>query len=98
MILSNTNVWHWRHACEHSETVQQIPNRVLSFEEGCLKPHPAIYRAALEKAERGRPVIFIDDIENNALAASMFGIKGVHFQSAARLECDLRALGCTLDQ
>jgi len=97
MILSNTNIWRWQHACERYAIVRDIPNRVVSYEEGILKPHPAIYRAALEKAESGRTVIFIDDIENNAAAASMLGIHGVHFQSAARLEQELIALGCILD-
>jgi FMN phosphatase YigB (HAD superfamily) len=97
IILSNTNVWHWQHACEHFAIVREIPSRVLSYEEGVLKPHPAIYRAALEKAERSRPAIFIDDIENNAAAARMMGITGVHFQSASQLERDLRDLGCILN-
>lgn len=97
MILSNTNPWHWQYEYEHFAIVREIPTAVLSFKEGFLKPHPAIYRAALEKADPGSPAIFIDDIENNAAAATMMGIHGVHFQSAAQLERDLRALGCLLD-
>lgn len=97
IILSNTCVWHWELALSKFPILHEIPNRVLSYEEKAMKPHPAIYRAALERAERGRPAIFIDDIENNAAAASMLGIKGIHFQSAALLERELRALGCVLD-
>jgi HAD superfamily hydrolase (TIGR01509 family) len=97
IILSNTNTWHWEAVHKKFAIVREIPNRVLSFEEGVLKPHPAIYRAALEKADREHPVVFIDDIESNVDGARMLGITGIHFQSATQLEADLRALGCEFD-
>jgi len=69
---------------------------VLSYEVGQLKPHPAIYRAALELAGKCERAIFIDDIKVNTDAAQVFGIRGIHFQSAEQLKRDLLTLGCRL--
>jgi HAD superfamily hydrolase (TIGR01509 family) len=96
-ILSNTNIWHWRHAMETFPIVGEVHGRVMSYEEGVLKPHPAIYRAALEKADRSGPVVFIDDVENNVDGARVLGMTGIHFKSAEQLRGALVALGCRLD-
>jgi HAD superfamily hydrolase (TIGR01509 family) len=94
MLLSNTNPWHWRHALDHYPIVAEFQNYILSYEIGVLKPHPAIYRAALEKLDPSAPVIFIDDIETNVAAARIMGIHGIHFQSAEQLAQELREVGC----
>ncbi|MEW5795959.1 MAG: HAD family phosphatase [Candidatus Zixiibacteriota bacterium] len=96
MLMSNTNHWHWRHAFLHFPIVSEFESYVLSFEVGELKPHPAIYRAALAKAGADRSVLFIDDIEVNVNAARIMGIAGIHFCSAKQLRRELIALGCKL--
>ena len=97
ILLSNTNPWHWHYALEHFSIISEFPDWVLSYEVGVLKPHPAIYRAALEKTLPGDRVIFIDDIETNVAAARIMGISGIHFQSAEQLKQELLALDCRLD-
>ena len=97
LLLSNTNPWHWQHALEHYPIIAEFEDRVLSYEVGFLKPHPAIYRVALEKTRPGDRVIFIDDIETNVAAARLMGMRGIHFRSAEQLKQDLLALGCRLD-
>jgi HAD superfamily hydrolase (TIGR01509 family) len=97
ILLSNTNPWHWHYALEHYPVISDFQDRVLSYEVGVLKPHPAIYRAALEKTRPGDRVIFTDDIETNVAAARIMGISGIHFQSAEQLKQELLALGCHLD-
>ena len=94
MLLSNTNPWHWHHALDRYPIVSEFQECILSYEVGVLKPHPAIYRAALEKLDPFKPVVFIDDIETNAAAARIMGISGIHFQSVGQLAQELRALGC----
>jgi len=94
MLLSNTNPWHWQHALERYPIVAEFQDRILSYEFGVLKPHPAIYRAALEKIDLRECVIFIDDIETNVAAARIMGIHGIRFHSAEQLARELRALGC----
>lgn len=97
ILLSNTNPWHWHYALEHFPIISEFQDRVLSYEVGVLKPHPAIYRAALEKTPPGNRVIFIDDIETNVVAARIMGISGIHFESAEQLKQELLALGCRFD-
>jgi putative hydrolase of the HAD superfamily len=97
MLLSNTNPWHWHYALERFPIISEFQDRILSYEVGVLKPHPAIYRAALEKTHHGDSVIFIDDIETNVAAARIMGIHGIHFQSAEQLKQELLALGCRFD-
>lgn len=97
ILLSNTNPWHWHYALDHFPIISEFQDRVLSYEVGVLKPHPAIYRAALEKTHPEDRVIFIDDIEINVAAARMMGIHGIHIRSAEQLKQDLLALGCQFD-
>ena len=96
ILLSNTNPWHWEYAREKYPVLQIFEHRVLSYEEGVLKPHPGIYRAALDFVADGRRSVFIDDMAINAAGASVVGITGLRFESAEKLECDLTALGCRL--
>lgn len=97
ILLSNTNPWHWRYAREHFPIVSEFSDQVLSYEVGALKPHPAIYRAALEKAGAALRIIFIDDIMTNVDAARLMGMRGIHFQSAEQLKRELATLGCRFD-
>jgi putative hydrolase of the HAD superfamily len=96
ILLSNTNPWHWEYAREKYPILQIFRHRVLSYEVGVLKPHPAIYRAALEHVTDGRRAIFIDDMPINAAGASVMGIAGLVFESAEKLERDLKVHGCRL--
>jgi HAD superfamily hydrolase (TIGR01509 family) len=97
ILLSNTNSWHWHYALERFPIISEFQDRVLSYEVGVLKPHPAIYRAALEKTPPGDRVILIDDIEINVAAARIMGIHGIHFQSAEQLRRELLVLGCRFE-
>jgi putative hydrolase of the HAD superfamily len=61
---------------------------------GLRKPDPAIYQRALEIL--GRPaerILFIDDREENAAAATNAGMKAVHFEGAEPLRKHLQSLG-----
>ncbi len=96
VLLSNTNVWHFERAQTVFPVIREFEHTVLSYRVGELKPHPAMYRAALEYIDTGRPAVFIDDIEVNAVAAEQHGIKGIRFVSTEQLKKDLRLLGCEL--
>jgi putative hydrolase of the HAD superfamily len=96
ILLSNTNPWHWKQAVSNYSIISEFEDRVLSFEERVLKPHPAIYRAALDRAGRMDGALFIDDMPINVAGAEILGITGVLFRSASRLRKDLRACGCRL--
>ncbi len=67
---------------------------VVSGEEGMVKPDPAIYALACQRAgvEPGQ-AIFIDDSPSNAAAATAAGLTGLTFTSAEQLRADLAELG-----
>lgn len=61
---------------------------------GMRKPHPEIYRRALDILGRqAQRVLFIDDRQENASAAEAAGMKAIRFDGAERLRRDLETLG-----
>ena len=67
---------------------------VFSGDVKLVKPQPEIFqllqkRYALDPAH----TVFIDDLAANAQAARDHGWRGIHFESAARLEADLKSFG-----
>lgn len=94
VLLSNTNEMHFRHLVE-GFSVLGLPDRfVLSYELGCAKPDPHIYRAAVQAS--GCPpeeCVYIDDIPAYVEAASCQGLRGVWFHGVEALREELRSLG-----
>jgi putative hydrolase of the HAD superfamily len=61
---------------------------------GVSKPHPEIYRLALDLAQRApEECVFIDDRSINLECARHLGLHTIQFLNAAQLEKDLRTLG-----
>jgi FMN phosphatase YigB (HAD superfamily) len=59
-----------------------------------MKPLPDIYRAAIDIS--GLPpedALFIDDKQENCVAARAFGMNAIHFESPAQLRASLYQLG-----
>ena len=66
---------------------------VISAEEKVMKPDARIYRAALDRLGVQPPeAIFLDDFIENVHAANALGLLGVHFQSSAQAQRDIRSL------
>jgi 2-haloacid dehalogenase len=67
---------------------------VVSGAEKLVKPDPAIYRLALTRfGVKTEQALFIDDREENVLAAQAEGMRGHLFRDAATLRAELAALG-----
>ncbi|WP_375197545.1 HAD family hydrolase [Sphingobium sp.] len=67
---------------------------VVSGVERLVKPEPAIYRLALARfGVAAEQALFIDDREENVLAAQAEGMRGHLFRDAATLRAELAALG-----
>lgn len=66
----------------------------VSGEHKLRKPDPAAYRSALERfgIEPG-DAVFIDDLEENVVAANDFGLHGLLFTDAPTLRRDLERYG-----
>ncbi len=61
---------------------------------GVSKPHPEIYRMALDISQRpAEECIFIDDRTPNLEVAQNLGLRVIQFSNARQLENDLRAAG-----
>ena len=66
---------------------------VISAEEKIVKPDPRIYHLALDRlGVQADEAIFLDDFIENIHAANALGLIGVHFQSSAQAQRDIRAL------
>ncbi|WP_176596635.1 MULTISPECIES: HAD family hydrolase [Sphingobium] len=67
---------------------------LVSGAEKLVKPDPAIYRLALERfGLRAEEALFIDDREENVIAAESEGMRGHLFRDAAALREELASLG-----
>jgi glucose-1-phosphatase len=79
-ILSNTNELHFSHILERFPIIHIVDDWILSFEVGAKKPDRRIYDAIFEKrdVEKER-VLFIDDMEQNVIAARSLGMQGLVF-------------------
>ena len=61
---------------------------------GVAKPHPQIYRLALDISQRSADeCVFIDDRPINLEGARRVGLHTIHFLNAGQLETDLRTMG-----
>ena len=66
---------------------------VVSAEEKIMKPDARLYHLALERlGVQAGEAIFLDDFMENIDAANALGLIGIHFQSSAQAQRDIRAL------
>lgn len=93
-LLSNVNELHWEFVRGRFPVLSEMRGHILSYEIRAKKPSPVIYGAAMRAAGVGPgESVFIDDLPENAAAASARGIKGVTFKDAESLEAELARLG-----
>jgi len=94
VILSNTDTRRFSFVKTRFPEVLIFDHYVLSFELGLMKPHPEIYRRALEAARsKTEESVFIDDLEENIEGAAKVGIQGILYRPGTDLEAQLNALG-----
>ncbi len=93
-LLSDTDPLHWEKICGLFPWIAAIDSPTLSFEVGCLKPHPKMFEKAA--ANCGRPrgeCLFIDDLIENVDGARCFGMPALQFSTPEKLRRDLAGLG-----
>lgn len=92
-LVSNTNQLHFEYSLKSVSALRFISQYFLSYRMKIVKPHPSFYEHVLDilNVHPGN-VVFIDDLEENILAAQMAGMRGVRFQSSASLERQLQNL------
>ncbi len=79
-LISNTNRAHFEFCAKNYPVLQELTGLILSYEVGFVKPHPAIYRRALDLA-RVPParIFYIDDRQDLIDAASRMGFQTHRF-------------------
>lgn len=94
-LLSNTNHLHLAQLTKAYRFMAQVDGCIASNEVGHRKPGAEIYRAALQRSStEAQHALFIDDREDNVLAARALGILAHRFIDWPRLrewlgECGL---------
>lgn len=90
-LLSNTNPYHIIKE-KRTEIFKNIAGAIYSYDVGCRKPELGIYKTALEKADtKPEEALFIDDLEENVLAAGALNIDAIHYVSLKDLVNNLKA-------
>ncbi|MXZ36101.1 MAG: HAD family phosphatase [Acidobacteria bacterium] len=98
LMLSNVNEVHFEFIWKNYPLVHHIEDRLLSYELGCLKPEPAIYRIAIDRAGvRPQEIFFADDRPENVEAARQAGIVATRFQSEQQLKLALGQAGVVIE-
>lgn len=76
---------------------QQFDYFICSGYVNEMKPHPDIFRAAIQiSGQPASTAVFIDDKQENIDAALYHGMQGIRFESPAQLRSSLAKLGITV--
>lgn len=93
-ILSNTSDVYY--AIEKAGLLpisQVLAGKVLSFEEKCMKPDPAIFQILFDRYQLSpAESVFIDDIAGNIQVAESLGMTGIQCQNSQQVVDDLQKL------
>ena len=93
-LISNTNRPHFEYCRQRYPVLSQMTGWVRSYEVGCLKPNPAIYRRALEMAKTPAAEIFyVDDRADLIEAARKLGFQVHRFEGVDPLRLELQSQG-----
>ena len=97
VLLSNTNAIHFEMVqSNYGALLRHFHDLVLSYRVGAMKPDPAIYRAAIERAGcRPEECFYTDDIAEYVAGGRRAGLDAVQFQSAGQIEAELKSRGIT---
>lgn len=98
-ILSNTCEAHWDFVTSRYTIIDKyFPDRVLSYEEKCMKPDAKIFEAAIQLAGvRPEEIFFTDDLEANIDGAMSVGLDAVQYTTAKDLAEQLRQRGVAIN-
>jgi glucose-1-phosphatase len=94
VLLSNTNDLHVAYLRPRLPLLQRFDAVLMSCEVGLVKPEPAFFQLALERAGCApHEAAFFDDLPEYVEAANALGIRGHLFTTAPAFAAQLAALG-----
>lgn len=90
-LLSNHGK-EWAQYCERKYSYHKLFKHIVySFQAGITKPNKEIFLLILKKLQvKPQECLYIDDYEDNILAAESLGMKAIQFISSADLKKRLR--------
>lgn len=93
-MISNINELHYSYIKKFfPKSLAVFDKLILSYEVGERKPHPKIYRAAVEgHGYRAEDALYVDDREDLIQAAAQMGIQGIIFKGTDHLRAQLKAM------
>ena len=92
-LLSNTHDLHFEPLRPQLPVLEKFDVLVLSYEEGLMKPAPALYRTALKRlGVAPERAAFFDDVQSYADGASAVGISGRLFTDVETFDRQLAQL------
>jgi len=93
-LVSNTNEFHFTTILPRVPALKYLPKRYLSYEIGAIKPSPEFYECIKRKEDiEADEMLFIDDVEENIVAAEHAGMVGYLFDGMERFGCHLKEIG-----
>lgn len=96
-ILSNDSREIFKMKREQYKFDELFDDVIVSNEHGFIKPHPELYHIALQRMKvQPHQTVFIDDREDNLIAAKELGIHTILYQNASQAELELVKLGIDL--
>lgn len=97
VLCSNTDVERFEFVKKKYPEVLLFDKYIVSYEVGFMKPHPRIYEAALEEAgTKPEESVFIDDREENIIAAEKLGLQTILLNPDTNLKHALQKIGVTI--
>lgn len=94
ILLSNTDCLRFAFIQQRFPEAMIFDSLVLSYQVGLMKPHPQIYRLALQVAQVDPPeAVFIDDLEENVQMAEALGLATILYRPETDLGRALLSLG-----
>lgn len=94
VLLSNTNALHVAFLRPKLPLLKRFDAVLMSCEVGHVKPEPAFFQLALERAGCApHEAAFFDDLPEFVEAANALGIRGQLFTDAPTFDAQLKALG-----
>jgi putative hydrolase of the HAD superfamily len=93
-FLSNMPEPYARHIEATHDFLALFRRGVYSARVKMIKPDPAIFdHARIAFGDAGTPLVFIDDVAQNVVAARARGWQAIQFHDAQQCEAELRGLG-----
>jgi glucose-1-phosphatase len=91
--LSNSNELHWARNTNELKIIELFEFAISSHQVGLCKPHPDIYKVAIDRARVSSPeaIVFFDDLAANVEAAKSAGMRAHQVRGVDELRARLMA-------